>query len=46
LEARIYDLEGTLKIKMADEDRYIEEKSIIGSKIESLLSSLDQALGT
>ena len=45
LEARIFDLEGTLKIKTADEDRYIEEKSIIGAKIENLLSSLDQALG-
>ena len=44
LEARIFDLEGTLKIKTANEDKYIEEKSIIGSRIENLLSSLDQAL--
>jgi hypothetical protein len=44
LEAKIYELEEALKIKVAVEQRYIEEKSIIGAKIEDLLSRLDQAV--
>jgi len=43
LEARIYELEDALKTKVAAEQRYVEEKSIIGAKIEGLLSRLDQA---
>jgi hypothetical protein len=43
LEARIYELEEALKTKVAAEQRYVEEKSIIGAKIEGLLSRLDQA---
>lgn len=45
LEARIYELEEALKTKVAAEQRYVEEKSIIGAKIEGLLSRLDQAAG-
>ena len=44
LEAKIYELEEALKIKRAAEQRYVEEKSIIGAKIEDLLSRLDQAV--
>jgi hypothetical protein len=44
LEAKIYELEEALKIKLAAEQRYVEEKSIIGAKIEDLLSRLDQAV--
>ncbi len=43
LEARIYELEEALKTKAAAEQRYVEEKSIIGAKIEGLLSRLDEA---
>jgi hypothetical protein len=42
LEARIYELEEALKIKVAAEQEYVEEKSVIGAKIENLLSRLDQ----
>ncbi|MCK4390573.1 MAG: cell division protein ZapB [Desulfobacterales bacterium] len=45
LEAKIYELEGTLKTKLAAEQHYAEEKSMIGSKINNLLSRLDQVLG-
>jgi chromosome segregation ATPase len=44
LEAKIYELEEALKIKVAAEQRYIEEKSVIGAKIEGLLGRLDQAV--
>jgi hypothetical protein len=44
LEARIYKLEEALKIKAAAEQEYVEEKSIIGAKIESLLSRIDQVV--
>jgi hypothetical protein len=43
LESRIYELEEALKTKAAAEQRYVEEKSIIGAKIEGLLSRLDEA---
>ena len=45
LEARIYELEEALKIKLAAEEQYVEEKSIIGARIEDLLGRLDQAVG-
>ena len=44
LETKIYELEEALKIKVAAEQKYVEEKSIIGAKIEDLLSKLDQAV--
>lgn len=44
LEARIYELEEALRVKMAAERQYAEEKSIIGAKIESLLSRLDETV--
>ena len=46
LEAKIYDLEGALRTKVAAEQRHVEEKSIVQGKIEGLLSRLDQALGS
>jgi hypothetical protein len=45
LEAKIYYLEGALKTKAAAEHRYVEEKLVIGEKIEGLITTLDQALG-
>ena len=44
LEAKIYDLEGGLKAKIAAEQQYVEEKSIVRSKIDDLVSRLDQVL--
>ena len=46
LEAKILDLEGVIKIKAAEEERYVEEKSIIRGKIEGLLNKLDQHLSS
>jgi chromosome segregation ATPase len=45
LEAKIYDLEGALRTKAAAEQEYVEEKSMVRSKIDDLLSKLDQVLG-
>ncbi len=45
LEAKIYDLEGALTTKAAAEQEYVEEKSMVRSKIDDLLSKLDQVLG-
>lgn len=44
LEAKIRDLEEALKTKDATEQRYMEEKSMIRSKIDNLLSRMDQVL--
>jgi hypothetical protein len=46
LEAKIYYLEGVLKTKAAAEHRHVEEKLVIGEKIEGLITTLDQALGS
>ncbi|MCK4487605.1 MAG: cell division protein ZapB [Desulfobacterales bacterium] len=46
LEAKIYDLEGALRTKVAAEQEHVEERSMVRSKIEGLLSRLDQALGS
>ena len=45
LEAKIYDLEGALRTKATAEQEYVEEKSMVRSKIDDLLSKLDQVLG-
>lgn len=44
LEAKIYDLEGSVKARVAAEQEYAEEKSMIRSKVDDLLSRLDQVL--
>jgi peptidoglycan hydrolase CwlO-like protein len=44
LEAKIYDLEGSVKTRVAAEQEYAEEKSMIRSKVDNLLSRLDQVL--
>ncbi|NVM20764.1 MAG: cell division protein ZapB [Desulfobacterales bacterium] len=44
LEVKIRDLEEALKTKNGIEQRCQEEKSMIRSKIDNLLSRLDQAL--
>ena len=44
LESKIYELEEALKVKLAAEEQYVEEKSIIAARIEDLLSRLDQAV--
>ena len=46
LEAKIYYLEEALKTKAAAEHRHVEEKLIIGEKIEGLITTLDQALSS
>ena len=46
LEAKIYYLEEALKAKAAAEHRHVEEKLVIGEKIEGLITSVDQALGS
>ncbi|RLB81670.1 MAG: hypothetical protein DRH17_08320 [Deltaproteobacteria bacterium] len=46
LEAKIHDLEGALKAKMATEQQYKEEKSMIRLKIDDLVSRLDQVIGS
>ena len=46
LEAKIYYLEEAIKGKAASEHRHVEEKLVIGEKIEGLITTLDQALGS
>jgi len=46
LEAKIYELEGALKAKVAAEQEYAGERSVVRSRIDDLLSRLDQVLGT
>jgi len=46
LEAKIHDLEGALKAKLATEQQYKEEKSMIRLKIDDLVSRLDQVIGS
>ena len=46
LEAKIYYLEEALKGKASVEHRHVEEKLVIGEKIEGLITILDQALGS
>jgi len=46
LEAKIYYLEEALKTKAAAEHRQVEEKLVIGEKIEGLITTLDRALGS
>ena len=46
LKAKIHDLEGALKAKVAVEQEYAEEKSMVRSKIDDLLSRLDQVVGS
>ena len=46
LEAKIYELEGALKAKVAAEQEYAEERSVVRSRIDDLLSRLDQVLGS
>jgi septation ring formation regulator EzrA len=44
LQAKIRDLEEALKTKDASEQHYMEEKTMIRSKIDNLVSRLEQAL--
>ncbi len=44
LEARVRDLEDALRIKDAAEHQYMEEKNVVRSKIDDLLTRLDRAL--
>jgi len=46
LEAKIYYLEEALKTKAAVECQHVEERLIIGEKIEGLITTLNQALGS
>lgn len=46
LEAKIYELEGALKAKVAAEQEYTEERSMVRSKVDDLLSRLDRVLGS
>ncbi|OEU47062.1 MAG: hypothetical protein BA861_02585 [Desulfobacterales bacterium S3730MH5] len=46
LEAKVDELEGTLRIKVGAEQEYEEERSVIGSRIDDLLGRLDQVLGS
>ncbi len=46
LEAKIYELGGPLKAKVAAEQEYAEERSMVRSRIDDLLSRLDQVLGS
>ena len=46
LKAKIHDLEGALKAKADAEQEYVEEKSMVRSKIDDLLSRLDQVVGS
>lgn len=41
LEEKVESLEQTIKIKEDMEQKYIEEKNLIRSKIDTLLSKLD-----
>ena len=44
LEAKIYYLEEALRSKAAADHRHVEEKLVIGEKIETLITTLDKAL--
>jgi hypothetical protein len=44
LEAKIFYLEEALKSKGAAEHRHVEEKLVIGEKIEGLIAILDKAM--
>ncbi len=44
LETKVKDLEQGLKTKEAAEQSYMEEKSVIRSKMDGLLGRLDQVL--
>ena len=46
LKTKIHDLEGALKAKADAEQEYAEEKSMVRSKIDNLLSRLDQVVGS
>jgi chromosome segregation ATPase len=46
LEAKIYELEGALKAKVAAEQEYAKERSMVRSKVDDLLSRLDRVLGS
>jgi hypothetical protein len=46
LEAKIYYLEEALKAKAAAEHQHVEEKLVIGEKIEGLITTLDKALSS
>jgi chromosome segregation ATPase len=46
LEAKVYELEGALKAKVAAEQEYAAERSMIRSRIDDLLSRLDRVLGS
>jgi hypothetical protein len=46
LEAKVGDLEQALKAKVASEERYAEEKTIIRGKVGDLLGKLDQVLAS
>jgi len=46
LEAKINNLEDALRRKDASEQRYIEEKSVVRSRIGDLLKRLDEVLGS
>jgi FtsZ-binding cell division protein ZapB len=44
LKAKVGELEGALKTQDATSQHYMEEKTMIRSKIDNLLSKLDQVL--
>ena len=46
LKAKIHDLNGALKAKADAEQEYTEEKTMVRSKIDDLLSRLDQVVGS
>jgi phage host-nuclease inhibitor protein Gam len=46
LEAKISDSQAALKTKDAAEQQHMEEKTMIRSKIDNLLSRLDQVVGS
>ena len=46
LEAKIYYLEEAIKAKAVAEDQHVEEKLVIGEKIEGLITTLDKALSS
>ena len=46
LEARVRDLEEALRAKNATEQSYLQEKTMIRSKMDNLVGRLDKALGS
>jgi len=46
LEAKIYYLEEAIKARAGAEHRHVEEKLVIGEKIEGLITTVEQALGS